>query len=185
MRRFQVFTPKQAARICGLSVKTINKAFDSGRLMGYRCPGSPDRRIPEDALAKFMLASGMKLGRLAEDVPFEVLCVSDDPVLAEELGKKLPDASYRVSVAASSFGAGFLAVRPDVAVVDYCIGRDEAKSICKGIRKNTDVVRAPVIIAVLPAPEKVGPGFKWLDKINTFRKPVDAQTLADHIQGAL
>lgn len=49
-----VLTTVQAARISGLSRHTIIKCFDSGRLMGYRVPGCPIRRIPREYLIRFM-----------------------------------------------------------------------------------------------------------------------------------
>lgn len=56
-----VLTPKEAARLCGLSSQTITRAFDAGRLKGYRVPGSKFRRIPRAELLRFMSHHGMPL----------------------------------------------------------------------------------------------------------------------------
>ena len=45
-----VFTTGDVADICKLSQQTVIRCFDSGRLRGYRVPGSKFRRIPRDAL---------------------------------------------------------------------------------------------------------------------------------------
>ena len=37
-----------------MSNRTVTKWFDSGRLKGYRIPGSKDRRVPADALVRFL-----------------------------------------------------------------------------------------------------------------------------------
>src|SRR5262249_20909278 len=42
----KVFTTGQVAKICKVAPRTVSKWFDSGRLRGYRIPGSQDRRIP-------------------------------------------------------------------------------------------------------------------------------------------
>ena len=42
----KVFTTGQVAKICKVAPRTVSKWFDSGRLKGYRIPGSQDRRIP-------------------------------------------------------------------------------------------------------------------------------------------
>ncbi len=42
----QVFTTGEAAEICKVSQQTIIRCFDSGRLNGFRVPGSRFRRIP-------------------------------------------------------------------------------------------------------------------------------------------
>ena len=49
----KVFTTGQVAKICKVAPRTVSKWFDSGRLKGYRIPGSQDRRIPREYLIKF------------------------------------------------------------------------------------------------------------------------------------
>jgi excisionase family DNA binding protein len=43
-----VFTTGEAAEICKVSQQTIIRCFDSGRLKGFRVPGSRFRRIPRE-----------------------------------------------------------------------------------------------------------------------------------------
>ena len=54
-----VFTTGQVARACGVAPRTVAKWYDTGRLAGYRVPGSDDRRFPRARLAAFMAANGM------------------------------------------------------------------------------------------------------------------------------
>ena len=54
----KVFTTGQVAKICKVAPRTVSKWFDSGRLRGYRIPGSQDRRIPREHLIKFLEAMG-------------------------------------------------------------------------------------------------------------------------------
>jgi two-component system response regulator RpaA len=56
-----IFSIVQIAKICGVAPRTVCKWFDSGRLRGYRAPGSPDRRIPREFLIKFMVEHRMPL----------------------------------------------------------------------------------------------------------------------------
>ena len=48
----KVFTTGQVAKICKVAPRTVSKWFDSGRLRGYRIPGSQDRRIPREHLIR-------------------------------------------------------------------------------------------------------------------------------------
>ena len=50
----QVYSTGDAAQLCKLSQQTIIRCFDSGRLKGFRVPGSRFRRIPRDELIRFM-----------------------------------------------------------------------------------------------------------------------------------
>ena len=59
-----VLTTGQVAKICNVAPRTVSKWFDSGRLRGYRIPGSKDRRIPLEQLVRFMKAHHMPLNGL-------------------------------------------------------------------------------------------------------------------------
>ena len=86
----KVFTTGQVAKICKVAPRTVSKWFDSGRLKGYRIPGSQDRRIPREYLIKFLKEHGMPLGDLEDEAMAKVLIVAQDQVLIENLKRELP-----------------------------------------------------------------------------------------------
>lgn len=57
----KIYTSGQVAKICKVAPRTVTKWFDSGRLKGYRIPGSQDRRIPREYLIKFIKEHGMPM----------------------------------------------------------------------------------------------------------------------------
>ena len=106
----KVFTTGQVAKICKVAPRTVSKWFDSGRLKGYRIPGSQDRRIPRDCLIKFLKEHGMPLGDLEDETLAKVLIVAQDQVLIENVKRELPiERQFKVSVASSGFDAGIQA----------------------------------------------------------------------------
>ena len=97
-----IFTTGQVAKICKVAPRTVSKWFDSGRLRGYRIPGSQDRRIPREHLIRFLKEHGMPLGDLEDQAMAKVLIVAQDQVLIENLKRELPlERSFKVAVAAS------------------------------------------------------------------------------------
>lgn len=58
----QVFTTGEIARICTVAPRTVSTWVDSGRLKGYRLPGSLDRRVPRSDLIAFLKDYGMLRG---------------------------------------------------------------------------------------------------------------------------
>src|SRR5579863_10432230 len=72
-----VFTTGEAAKICKVSQQTIIRCFDSGQLKGFRVPGSRFRRIPREALYRFMKDNGIPTDAL-ESGKRKVLLVDDD-----------------------------------------------------------------------------------------------------------
>ncbi len=73
-----IFTTGQVAKICKCASKTVSNWFDSGRLRGYRIPGSQDRRVPRENLIRFLKENGMPLGELEGDQSVHILCVTDN-----------------------------------------------------------------------------------------------------------
>jgi uncharacterized protein (TIGR02996 family)/excisionase family DNA binding protein len=63
--RKMVYTTGQVAKLIRVAPRTVSKWFDSGRLRGYRVPGSQDRRIPRVELIRFLKENNMPLGTLA------------------------------------------------------------------------------------------------------------------------
>lgn len=71
-RSVVTYTTGQVAEICNAAPRTVCKWFDTGRLGGYRIPGSKNRRIPHAKLVKFMQANGIPLP-LEWDDSFDLL----------------------------------------------------------------------------------------------------------------
>ena len=176
----KVFTTGQVAKICKVAPRTVSKWFDSGRLKGYRIPGSQDRRIPREYLIKFLKEHGMPTGDLEDETLAKVLIVAQDQVLVENLKRELPvDKAFRVAVAASGFDAGIQAesFHPDCIIVDFSIGRAEALQICQNLRRSSDF--SDVILMALLPDDGSNASFDRSSINETFRKPFDSALLAE------
>jgi len=178
----KVFTTGQVAKICKVAPRTVSKWFDSGRLRGYRIPGSQDRRIPREHLLRFLKEHGMPLGDLEAEVYNKVLVVGAEPTLQASLREQLREADdFQIENAASGFEAGIRAesFHPDCIVIDMAIGRIEAGQIAQNLRKAAD--HADTILVALtsdePGDELYGLGFN-----DAFKKPFDGQLLAERIR---
>ncbi len=179
----KVFTTGQVAKICKVAPRTVSKWFDSGRLKGYRIPGSQDRRIPRDCLIKFLKEHGMPLGDLEDETLAKVLIVAQDQVLIENVSRDLPqDRQFKVAVASSGFDAGIQAesFHPDCIIVDFSIGRAEALQICQNLRRNPEFGEI-ILIALLPD-DGSSTSFDRSAINETFRKPFDTQLLAERLR---
>ena len=178
-----IFTTGQVAKICKVAPRTVSKWFDSGRLRGYRIPGSQDRRIPREHLIRFLKEHGMPLGDLEDEAMAKVLVVGQDQVLIENLKRHLPvEKSFKIAVAASGFEAGIQAesFHPDCIVVDFSIGKIEALQICQNLRRNAEYGET-ILIALLPD-DGSSTSFDRSAINETFKKPFDAQLLAERLK---
>src|SRR5207244_12193261 len=133
------FTPGQVAKICKAAPRTVSKWFDSGRLRGYRIPGSQDRRIPREQLIKFLKEHGMPLGELEEEEWHKILVIGAEKIFIDRLKELLPeDEDYKYEIANSGFEAGIQAesFHPDTIIIDLALGRSEAIQISQNLRRN-------------------------------------------------
>jgi len=179
----KVFTTGQVAKICKVVPSTVSKWFDSGRLKGYRIPGSQDRRIPREYLIKFLKEHGIPLGDLEDEAMAKVLIVAQDQVLIANLKRELPvERSFKVAVAASGFDTGIQAERlfPDCFIVDFSIGRQEALQICQNLRRNATFANV-ILIALLPD-DGSSTSFDRSSINETFKKPFDAALVAERLR---
>src|SRR5205085_5724336 len=103
----KVFTTGQVAKICKVAPRTVSKWFDSGRLRGYRIPGSQDRRIPREHLIKFLKEHGMPLGELEEEGWHKILIIGAEKLFIDRIREMLPeDENFKYELANSGFEAG-------------------------------------------------------------------------------
>lgn len=79
----EVFTTGEAAELCRVSQQTIIRCFDSGRLTGFKVPGSKFRRIPRDELIRFMRANNIPTESLSGGPRVRILVVAADPRMHE------------------------------------------------------------------------------------------------------
>lgn len=177
-----IFTTGQVAKICKVAPRTVSKWFDSGRLRGYRIPGSQDRRIPRDHLIRFLKEHGMPLGELEDEAMGKVLLVGADSQVRSSLAEMMGEGEFKLESAASGFEAGIQAesLHPDCVVVDFAMGRNEALMIAQNLKKNAEYTDT-VLIGLL-TDDDTAVGFDRTVFNETFRKPFDAALLAERIR---
>ena len=180
----KVFTTGQVAKICKVAPRTVSKWFDSGRLRGYRIPGSQDRRIPREHLIRFLKEHGMPLGELEEEGWHKILIIGAEKLFVDRVQELLPEAEdYKYELAASGFEAGIQAesFHPDTIIIDLAMGRSETLQIAQNLRRNPQYEQTMIIALASEdeaAPETLA-NFGFNDH---YKKPFDVALLAERIR---
>ena len=136
-----VLTTGEVAKICNVAPRTVSKWFDSGRLRGYRIPGSKDRRIPLNQLVRFMRAHNMPLNGL-DGATTRVLLVDANQETSQTIADTLnQDDRFEVQVAECGFDAGILAeqFRPHIVLIDVMLDDVNIRKICSIIQENPEL----------------------------------------------
>ena len=144
----QVFTTGEAAEICKVSQQTIIRCFDSGRLTGFRVPGSRFRRIPRKDLLQFMKSNDIPTDAL-ESTKRRVLVVDDDEQIIELFLDVLSrDDRFEVKSARTGYDAGMLTeqFRPHLVLLDYMLPDINGNLVCDRIRSNPELAGTKIIV---------------------------------------
>lgn len=187
LREKQVFTTGEAAEICKVSQQTIIRCFDSGRLRGFRVPGSRFRRIPRDELIRFMRANDIPTTAL-EGGRKRVLVVDDDEQILELFVDLLGrDGRLEVKTASTGYDAGLLTeqFRPDLMILDYMLPDINGNIVCQRVRSNEALSSMKILVVS---------GVVNQDEINDLigagadefmKKPFDVKKLQERIAALL
>jgi len=143
----KIFTTGEAATICKVSQQTIIRCFDSGRLNGFRVPGSKFRRIPREELLRFMRENNIPTDALEGSVR-RVLVVDDDPEILRLFEEFLEgDDRFDVRTAETGYDAGMLteSFRPHLIILDYMLPDINGTAVCRRIRSSDHASDAKVI----------------------------------------
>ena len=157
-RNKSVFTTGEVAQICKVSQQTVIRCFDSGRLKGFRVPGSRFRRIPRESLISFMKSNDIPLDHL-DSGKKRVLVVDDDTAIVEMFSDLLGrDGRFEVQTASTGYEAGVLTekFRPDVMLLDFKLPDINGTAVCRTVRANPNFEHMKIIaISGVADPEEI------------------------------
>src|SRR5213080_4300148 len=178
-----VFTTGEAAKVCKVSQQTIIRCFDNGQLKGFRVPGSKFRRIPREALYKFMKDNGIPTDAL-ESGKRKVLLVDDDLELVELVTKVLEeDGRFEVRVAGTGFDAGMMVkeYRPDLIVLDVMLPDINGKEVCHRVRADATLEDVRILCISGMIEEDKVQELKLSGADDFLHKPFDIEELIDRM----
>jgi len=178
-----VFTTGEAAKICKVSQQTIIRCFDNGQLKGFRVPGSKFRRIPREALYKFMKDNGIPTEAL-ESGKRKVLLVDDDAELVELILKVLEeDGRFEVRVAGNGFDAGMMVkeYRPDLIVLDVMLPDINGKEVCHRVRADSTLEDVRILCISGMIEEDKIQELRLSGADDFLHKPFDIEELIDRM----
>jgi excisionase family DNA binding protein len=178
-----VFTTGEAAKICKVSQQTIIRCFDSGQLKGFRVPGSRFRRIPREALYRFMKENSIPTDAL-ESGRRRILIVDDDPAVVELISDVLnADNRFETKVVNNGFEAGMQAkeYHPDLIILDVMLPDINGQAVCELIRQDPTMADIKIIcISGMVEEEKIA-DLRASGADDFLQKPLDVDELVRRV----
>jgi len=183
----KVFTTGEAASVCKVSQQTIIRCFDSGRLQGFRVPGSKFRRIPREELIRFMNTNSIPLDAI-EGTTRRVLVVDDDPQIVELFVDLLgTDNRFDVKTAGTGYDAGLLteSFRPHLIILDYMLPDVNGNVVCQRVRERDDMNDCKILCVSGVVNQQEIQGLMDAGANDFVKKPFDIDDLVGRIESLL
>lgn len=115
-----VLTTREAARVCGVSFRTVLRWIERGLLHSYQLPGRGDHRVPIGELHRFMRDNGIPDQSQSLSPARRILIVDDELAMVKAIQRVLHKADFETAVASNGFEAGSLlyTFKPGVMILD-------------------------------------------------------------------
>lgn len=148
----EVLTTGEAARICGVNFRTVQRWIERGLLQAYKLPGRGDRRVLSGELHKFMLENSIPNRSVsAISLPRRVLIAEDEPAMAHAIERVLRRAGFETAIASNGFEAGAMlsSFNPGVMTLDLCMPGTDGMAVLRFLQ--TAMLPAPVKTLIVSA----------------------------------
>lgn len=179
-----VYTTGQVSKICKVAPRTVSNWLDTGRLKGYRIPGSQDRRVPREAMVEFLNEHNLPLSFLDCEECCRVLLIGTEKTLSDRLTDDLAGrGNFRFARVDTGFDAGLVTGkhRQSVVIIDHGIGQRGAVNIAVSLRG--DPTHAKALVIGLAGDDEVEPErFRQDGFDEVLVKPFDPAALVERIK---
>jgi excisionase family DNA binding protein len=138
------YTTGDVARICQVTKRTVIQWIDSGKLQGYRIPGSRHRRVSAASLQAFLRAH--RIPNYASAFRYRILVVDDDLDLQELLKDALRDR-YDVETASTALEAAsrLPVFQPDLILLDIRLPDVSGLQVCRHFQGYKQQRHVPIL----------------------------------------
>lgn len=148
------FTSGEIATFCGVTLRTVIRWIEGGKLKGYKLPGRGNNRVLQSDFLNFLKEHDMPIPDLLkkQDHP-TVLIVDDELSMAKAIQRVARRSGLRSVKASDGFQAGVLLTthQPELMTLDLSMPGLDGFEVIKHIRANSafDHIKI-VVISALP-----------------------------------
>lgn len=153
----EVLTTSEAAKLCGVSFRTVIRWVERGELQAYRLPGRGDYRVQVEELRRFMREHGMPEPQAPQVEARRVLIVDDEPGMANAIGRVLIGAKFETMIASDGFVAGSLlhTFKPGLMTLDLRMPHLDGLGVLDRLREAPPPFPLKVLVISADSPARL------------------------------
>ncbi|HLA31002.1 MAG TPA: response regulator [Pseudomonas sp.] len=178
----EVLTTREAARLCGVSFRTVIRWIERGLLQSYRLPGRGDHRVPVQELQRFMRENRIPAAEPAQTptqtLARRVLICEDEWAMARAIERVLDGAGYETAIAADGFAAGAMlhSFKPGLLTLDLRMPGLDGLGVLRFLRDNPPASALKILIVSADSESRLQEA-RDLGAHAVLRKPFDNEML--------
>lgn len=144
----ETLTSSEAARICGVSFRTVIRWIERNELQAYRLPGRGDYRVLATELRRFMSVHGIPD---PDDMPGQakrILVVDDEAAMANAIKRALKREGFEVATASDGFLAGSMlhVFKPHLMTLDLQMPGIDGFGVLRFLREQPPPFALKVLV---------------------------------------
>ncbi|MFC3120715.1 response regulator [Agaribacter flavus] len=154
-RELESYTTGEIAKFCGVTLRTVIRWIDAGKLKGYKLPGRGNNRVLRDDLVAFLHAHKMPIPSSLKNKEAPLALIVDDELsMAKAIQRLARKTGLRSLIAENGFKAGTLLseYKPDIMTLDLSMPGVDGFEVIKYVR-NKDIFDSLTIVVVSALPE--------------------------------
>ena len=144
----QSFSTSEVARFCHVTLDTVRKWAEAGRIPVFKTPGG-HRRIRRDDLLRFLRENSIPLHTELQSNGTRVLVVDDEQAIVGAIQRFLEHANhhFEVAIAKDGFDAGHRVgtFQPTVVFLDLRLPGVDGFEICRRIKTSPATSQTKII----------------------------------------
>lgn len=153
----KALTTGEAAKRCGISLRTVIRWIERGRLQAYRLPGRGDYRITPMELQRFMHRNNIPDTQASATPSHQVLIVDDDLGMVRAIARVLERNGFETLFAHDGFVAGSLlqCFQPGLMILDLRMPRMDGLGVLDYLREHPPTFPLNILVVSGDTPERL------------------------------
>ncbi len=145
----QSLTSGEIAKYCGVTLRTVIRWLDTGKLKGYKLPGRGNNRILLEDFLAFLDQHGMPIPDELTPTPSKLVLIVDDELsMAKSIQRVARKANLDSVIANDGFQAGLLlsAKNPVAMTLDLSMPGMNGFDVIKRTREQADFSNTKILV---------------------------------------
>jgi len=178
----ETLTSTEAARICGVSFRTVIRWIERNELQAYRLPGRGDYRVLATELRRFMSAHGIPASDEMPGQPKRILVVDDETAMANAIKRTLKHDGYEVATASDGFLAGSMLhiFKPHLMTLDIHMPGIDGFGVLRFLREQPPPFPVKVLVVSGESEQRLQQALE-LGAHGALAKPFENQELLETV----